>query len=231
MKERPILFNGDMVRAILEGRKTQTRRVMKPQPEKDSIRDEHWWPSNMHQSMVYIESEMQQWQGLAGDCFPHGGIGDRLWVRETWSVHPAMDEYKPSDISTDNSVDYIAGPDRFSGFGKTRPSIFMPRWASRITLEITAVRVERLQDISEEDAKAEGARRMDDLPGIHPYGQDCRWSMESPKNTEGCLSTARWAFANYWCKLARGKNDILFHEEYWDANPWVWVIEFKRVDV
>jgi len=144
MKERPIIFSDEMVRAILAGEKTQTRRVMKPQPVNlvDAI----------------------QWE----KC-PQGIPGDRLWVRETWAAPGYLDHRKPSDIEDWNPILYRA--DGFIArqfevgwswhafmFGRWRPSVFMPRWASRINLEIVNVRVERLQDISEEDAKAEGCK-------------------------------------------------------------------------
>jgi hypothetical protein len=106
----------------------------------------------------------------------------------------------------------------------------MPRWASRITLEITDVRVERLQDISEEDAIAEGAQRFPDLPGKNPWGQDDRWSMEQPNSVDDCLGSARSAFGNYFCKLAGNAPKGIHDPRPWDANPWVWVIKFKRID-
>ena len=100
----------------------------------------------------------------------------------------------------------------------------MRRWMSRITLEVTGVRVERVQEISEADAKAEGARYLPDLP-LGPYtGKDVpRWSMEDPTDTDEALGGPRWAFANLWKKINGA--------ESWAANPWVWVVEFKRVEV
>ena len=97
----------------------------------------------------------------------------------------------------------------------------MPRLASRITLEVTGVRVQRLHAITEEDAQAEGARRFDGLPSTHPYGLDARWSMETPESTRECLGTARLAFGNLWNRL-NGQGA-------WEANPWVWVVEFRKV--
>lgn len=233
MKERPILFSAPMVRAILEGRKTQTRRVMKPQPEvvpHDHNEPGHWWPSKAHQTMVHVENALQNksgiWGGLAGDACPHGNVGDRLWVREAWRVSSAQDKIKPINLPEDLTVEYSAGFSADNLTGKRRSSIHMPRWASRINLEITGIRVERLQDISEADAIAEGAQRFDDIPvgTPRPYrinGPD-RWSMENPPNTDHCLSTARYAFANFFEKTSS--------QGSWDKNPWVWVVEFKRVD-
>lgn len=207
MKSRPILFSGPMVRAILEGRKTQTRRPLKPQP---------------------ICGDDPNW--IRPPC-PYGKPGDRLWVRENFLqlMHGKV---------TDGRVKYCASIDpRSTGTPKNdgywwrkRPSIHMPRWDSRITLEVTDIRVERLQKISREDAIAEGAREFPDLQGKHPYGQDPRWSMEEPTDVSQCLGTPRAAFANYWCKI-NGKKlpGGVLDSRPWDENPWVWVVEFRRV--
>jgi len=245
--EKPILFKDDMIRAILEGRKTQTRRVVKSPAKNmqasgaevikhrapgDKWYGDHVW-SMRGSSGVWGDYTHERFLSMC----PYGKPGDRLWVRETWC---AVDD---TDLNGERWVDYRATP-RYSAEHpagwenapdspealKWRPSIHMPRWASRITLEITDVRVERLQDISEEDAIAEGAQHFPDLPGMSPYGQDCRWSMEQPESVYQCLSSARWAFANYFCKLAGNAPKGLHDEKPWEANPWVWVIEFKRID-
>jgi hypothetical protein len=240
MKERPILFNAAMVNAILAGNKTQTRRVMKPQPTKlppDSSRTGHWWPSNKFQTMLHVEDTLQNkaggWLGLAGDACPLGDVGDRLWVRESFYIGASMHhhteknsrvyvEYKPL---SPNAVKYghhgeskecmrplgEVGPCqntptfRRDGSIRWRPSIHMPRWASRITLEITAVRVERLRDISEEDALAEGVRTEQD----------------TASEGAGWYDKPRRAFQFLWSSI--------YGDESWGANPWVWVIEFKRI--
>lgn len=232
--ERPILFSGPMVRAILDGRKTVTRRIMKPQPTgtagKSWPDEDRWaWPSNLARTMVDINE-------ARGLC-PFGSSGDRLWVRETWMPRAA-----PCGVeSFSNGVIYAATPNAGGGYavhareshadqiarlskpGFTwRPSIHMPRWASRLTLEVVGVRVERLQEITEEDAIAEGAQRFDNLPSTHPYGQDARWSMEAPTATDQCLGSARMAFANLWDKLNSSRAP-------WASNPWVWRVEFRRV--
>jgi hypothetical protein len=175
VKERPMLFNGDMVRAILDGRKTQTRRIAKPR----------------HCN-----------HGSEGQRCPYGQPGDRLWVRETWSMDAgAVSEDAESDwhicYKADLSVTQALCTDAEclrlydSQRSAWRPSIHMPRWASRITLEITDVRVERLQVISLDDAKAEGVETTDQ-------------------------------YAELWCKINGA--------ESWNANPWVWVVAFKRVE-
>lgn len=152
IKERPILFSAPMVRAILEGRKTVTRRVCKPQPS-----------ANAHTTCA-SGTPMGAWWETGKDIIrcPYGKPGDRLWVRETWAADAQVDAVAPGDLSQSEPIHYAAdGAARQTGCamikpGKGRPSIHMPRWVSRILLEITAMRVERLQDISEEQAVAEG---------------------------------------------------------------------------
>ena len=139
-KEHPIIFSGPMVRAMLSGTKTQTRRIVQPQPSSGLIVGEGfwWWQGGRcwrrQEDLVIELRATARWK-----------IGDRLWVRETWQMNepPSGAIYRADDVA--GHID--------SGW---RPSIFMPRWASRITLEVTAVRVERLQDITEEDATREG---------------------------------------------------------------------------
>lgn len=217
MKERPILFNAPMVRALLDGTKTQTRRIMKPQPQPTSADcpgpKGHQWPSNAVQSMVHVEQELQNksggWGGLAATCCPYGEIGDRLWVRETWSsdfarhypcdrVWYLADNDRKHDIEIRSGVRGIWSPEHqeFVPF-KWRPSIHMFRRDSRITLEITGVRVERLNDCSNEDAEAEGVK--------------CNMSALS--------------FSEHYRALWNAINGA----GSWEANPWVWAIEFQRV--
>lgn len=200
MKERPILFNGDMVRAILDGRKTQTRRLV----------------GYSTADILRLKEEYSHKNYSIG-C-PFGQLRDRIWVRETWqAIHDSVDEfgtvdettYMPSILKEPDSYWHpVYAADNWTtdreerGF-PWRPAIHMPRWASRITLEITAVRVEHLQDISEEDAKAEGA-----APSTH--------TITPPE------AIYRVGFLNLWCSL--------YGEESWQANPWCWVIEFKRVE-
>jgi hypothetical protein len=206
MKERPILFSGEMVRAILEGRKTMTRRVVK-----DPI---------CTNKEIYGEDGGLTWYGNFGLRKPckFGAVGDRLWVKETF-CQPTFEEKcfyradmpihidrKESGLNED--IDFVD-----SDF-KWKPSIFMPRWASRITLEIVSVRVERLQDITEKDAKEEGIKQV-------TCGLD-ETCFEYARN-ENAYSTAKQAFEALWKKINGA--------ESWVANPWVWVIEFKKVEV
>ncbi|MBD1295510.1 hypothetical protein [Pseudomonas aeruginosa] len=205
MKERPILFTGPMVRAILEGRKTVTRRVVKPPPD-------------FLGSMVDPNTPFKTLDaGLhARITCPHGQPGDRLWVREAWAADAQVDAIAPRDLSQGEPIWYPAdfsvrqtGCSMISK-GRGRPSIHMPRWASRVLLEITAVRVERLQDISEEQALAEGV-----------HGEPCDHARQACGDI-GCWGdTAKGAFGFLW--------ESLNGEGSWVANPWVWVVEFKRV--
>ena len=199
MKERPILFSAPMVRALLAGTKTQTRRPLK---------------------QVQIRSEAMpepEWRSVHTLC-PYGQPGDRLWVRETWRTERHFDHLPPRDLDpalTATPVQYEAGPHADVLDGKLRPGMFMPRWASRITLEVTGVRVERLQDISEADAIAEGVhadprcRQDDDTPGFHRIGPV----------RDGSFPIAR--YGALWESL-NGLGS-------WKSNPWVWVLQFRRI--
>ena len=220
-KERPILFSGPMVRAIIDGRKTQARRVIKHRENRwecgdDGATGKVWpfWP-------CYVFGEPEP---IDMPC-PYGNRGDRLWVREKSRV---------ASVTTGHgawySLEYAAGggsgvmlgemPGRWfpaishniDGSMRWQPSNHMPRWASRITLEVTGVRVERLQDISEADAMAEGAERpvlsateLDGMP-VHPM---------------------TGSYADGFRDLCESING----PESWAANPWVWVIEFQKVEV
>ena len=201
MKETGILFNGEMVRAILDGRKSVTRRVVKPQPE--MVFDGESLPDgNTYGGWEPILPPWSKW--------PYQ-IGDRLWVRETHWVNCAGNK----DGSGKDIIYRADDPNWPYGW---RPSIFMPRWASRITLEIVNVRVERLQEITEEDAEKEGIRRTD-AEGMRSWpwlGAD-----HPTKGTPKVFPSARQAFASLW--------DSTTDKHPWSINPYVWVIEFKRV--
>ncbi|MGC3841928.1 hypothetical protein [Pseudomonas aeruginosa] len=203
MKERPILFSRPMVRAILEGRKTVTRRVMKPQPD-------------FLGSMVDPNTPFKTLDaGLhARITCPYGEPGDRLWVREAWAADAQVDAIAPRDLSQGEPIWYPAdfsvrqtGCSMISK-GRGRPSIHMPRWASRILLEITAVRIERLQDISEKQALAEG---------VELEGEGVCWAGAAGTASDSPVES----FRLLW-ELINGAGS-------WNANPWVWVVEFKRV--
>jgi hypothetical protein len=202
MKERPILMSDTMVRAILDGRKTQTRRVVKPQPDRAMVAphcENGWWMWRVwtpeHAKHGYPSTRY-------GDVrCPYGVPGDRLWVRETWAPHPSGE--RTAFYAATLGGLYVGGFPEWDGPWK--PSIHMPRWASRITLEVVNVRVERLQDISEADAQAEGCD-----PAIAGHCED------------GPLRTYRTGFVRLW-------DNINAERATWASNPWVWVVEFKRI--
>lgn len=219
-RERPILFSDAMVRAILDGRKTQTRRMVKPQPSWIS-EAWHWVCKKLDAGYCHTRAEALM-RLMLPHC-PYGQPGHRLWVREAHALMLHADgERVHYRADGDNPVDWRGNPLRWT------PSIHMPRWASRILLEITGVRVERLQQITKKDALAEGVTQR----GAH-YSMD--WSgVGKPtgiRNVDGtrALATEAYlgndnaigAFATYWENLS-GPNS-------WNANPWVWVVEFKRV--
>lgn len=226
MTERGMIFNGEMVRALLDGRKTQTRRTVKPQPDEDGLAKVINGP--------WVDTSERNYR-----C-PFGDVGDRIWVRETWGVvtHELDEDGRIQSWTPDRPAtaihempfgngyysghaiyavdgDFTWGDDDGYEDGRScwKPSIHMPRAASRILLEITAVRVERLNAISGEDATAEGVPTAGSLLTDYPG------TFLTPK---GDLATGKVAFQRLW--------ESIYGEENWQANPWVWVIEFKRVE-
>ncbi|MFJ1276725.1 hypothetical protein ACF0C0_33210 [Pseudomonas aeruginosa] len=226
-RERPILFNEQMVRAILEGRKTVTRRAVKglqiPTEDKTTPHEGLRWSALGQRHLRYgfnvfgsTEEECAHELARCGVC-PFGKPGDRLWVREDWTIDLLAAYSTEKGYDSEYEVRYRADdaareihvapgePDPYLALydqqrGDWRPSIHMPRWASRILLEITAVRVERLQDITPNQCIAEGA-----------------WREKDKELGRGQEAIA--AFADLWRSTGGD----------WDANPWVWVVEFKRV--
>lgn len=194
MSEYPILFSGPMVRAILDGTKTQTRRVVKLREFDASDTPGYDWTFRDRRALW--NDVHTPW--LMKHC-PYGEPGDQLWVRETWQAHPRYFGTKPRDIPEGEPLVYRATHD--GPPGAWRPSIYMPRWASRLTLDVTEVRIEQVQDINEEDARAEGAPPSP-LPVI----------------TNGY----RLEFRALWDSI-NGKRS----ECSWGDNPWVWAITFE----
>lgn len=230
MKERPIIFSEPMVRAILAGKKTQTRRTIAPQP---THAQHHKW----HRKLVY-EGEHRLWcwkehtfenlwdEGIRESdrarlaaLNPHGVAGDRLWVRETWQAWRQTNvEYDEWEVEgdqgriRDSRIEYASTSE---STGPWRSPIHMPRWASRITLEITEVRVQRLQDLSEKDAWAEG---IDDVDGLIDDA-----SIRRAARAAGCShEDAKATFGALWDEI-NGKRAP------WASNPWVWAITFRRL--
>ena len=212
--ERPLLFSAEMVRAILDGRKTQTRRVMKVQPYPDSIVTvEHYHPTviNRHGDMQPgPEIFGAHWDdGEYGCRSPYGAPGDMLWVREAWRAWSQYDDWPPSRLPPGVDVQYIADASA-PWSSRYRSPRYMPRWASRITLRITDIRVERLQSVSHEDCEAEGCESP--LTGA-----------EAPAAGPGVfLADERTSFAILWNKING--------PDAWKENPWVWVVSFERVE-
>jgi hypothetical protein len=235
MKERPIIFSGESVREILASQKTQTRRIVKPKPGKQS----KWLTPQIISLVPHGEMVSGGWQmhhpkagqrhmgvdveldsPLGWIPCPLGLAGDRLWVREKFretgsamQIDGVLRECDPDQLV------YAADGDDSPHW---RSPIHMPRWASRLTLEIVSVRVERLQDISEEDCFAEGIQRFEipeeDIPII---GGAPLFIPVGPSDFIGC-GTPRGAFERSWNHL-HGKGA-------WETNPWVWRIEFRRVE-
>lgn len=227
MSERPMLFSGPMVRAILDGRKTQTRRVVKPQP----VASQEWAGGAYFERRVasITQSTPERWGlPLIMQFCPYGQPGDRLWVRESCRGEELTSgtdgvRYRADDAFVPIQNTFAASENwlrlhTYRGHAESVegvwvPSIHMPRWASRITLEITGVRVERLQDISEEDAQAEGA-----LLAAETTESDERLRIE-------CGYYPPSSYAHGFRLLWESING----EGSWAANPWVWVVEFRRL--
>lgn len=219
-KERPILFSGPMVRAILDGKKTQTRRVLKDSSA-DTVEVRHVSGRKWVEMFVVGRvdgknpdnrpTETKAWHIKC----PYGEVGDRLWVRETWCQDGRGGCEKNGEDAVYYRADFPKDGIAWKGFWK--PSIHMPRWASRITLEITGLRVERLQDISEEDAIAEGVERGI-YCGVDDEGPALR-SIDCEADEQ--LASYRDGFRFVWeCINGQGS---------WESNPWVWVVQFKRI--
>lgn len=217
MTERPILFSGPMVRAILEGRKTQTRRVLKPQPRLFEI-DERGTPCQVGTIKVEGRAYNQITLGSANAGVIESNprlysIGDTLWVREAWRTEAQYDHLPPRDLPDTVSVSLEADYSqdlKYRCSGKLRPSIFMPRWASWITLRVTDVKAEPLQDISEADAMAEGISTTPEGTGFIDLGPNSQ-----------CFPTLKEAFQALWTSING--------QASWDANPWVVAYAFERV--
>ncbi len=204
IKERPILFSGPMIRAILEGSKTQTRRVIKPQPESDI-------------NAVWFD---EAWQWATTDSrrqCPYGEPGDQLWVREKWGITAAehrcgFEIHQPLKgcydiLRRDVQLSYhYAATDKHPDM-RWRPSIHMPRSASRLLLEVTDVRAERVQDIREPDAVAEGCEKVDDKTAA-------KFAVPGPL----------FRFSQLWDSINKKPGHS------WRDNPWVWAVTFRRIE-
>lgn len=224
MKERQILFFAPMVRAILDGTKTQTRRIVKPPRGQELVNlceaegDDRYsgrnddplsWGFQFYDDCA--PAPLADWLNLC----PYGQAIDRLYVREAWRTYESLDHVPPRSIAAGAGVQYEAGgtnvrsaSDRLHGMGRLRRGIHMPRWASRIDLEIIGVRVERLQRISDADAVAEGIGLNANAKGV-------------PSTIPAGETLPRLLYADLWDRINGAGS--------WNADPWVWVVEFKRV--
>jgi hypothetical protein len=214
IKTTPMLFNSELVRALLAGNKTQTRRIMKPQP---TLKDDgvHWWPSNIFQTMVTIDDPQDADCPMAfkaGEICPFGNVGDLIYVRETTLKVDEHGYEEPIYVVSHNGqaiLEYGLAPSPDDPVEvepyeiKKKPSIFMPRNHSRLTLKITDVRVERIQDISGEDAKKEGCS------GGHGSIKGYMYS-----------ATPKEHFSHIW-------NSV--YPDSYDKNEWVWVMDFEVI--
>lgn len=212
MKERPMLFSSAMVRALLADKKTQTRRIIKHQPERVVVpgigpmlaiqqpRGENRW--------LWPNAKAE----VIASC-PYGQPGDLLWVRESFA-HVYRGNARPNARSPDD-VAYMADGMMLDQdvYGTWKPSIHMPRWASRITLELTDVRLERLNNISESDCWAEGIEEV-----MHDFDDASQADMA--KRLGCCIEDAKPLYAQLWEQI----NGI----GSWGANPLVWVVEFRK---
>ena len=210
-KCRPILFSGEMVRAILDGRKMQTRRVIKPQPEHE-----------------LGELPGPAWNdGFVDVRCPYGRPGDRLWVKESYRLPAGVDSLRPGMVWEGATVwheatDGVSPTGCPGGPGKLRPSIFMRRWMSRITLEIAGVRVERVQGIDIDGVGAEGVDLENEGRAMDAFGYAEHFQIGGVS-----LGSYRmpeiYAFAELWDSINAKRGHP------WESNPWVWVVEFRRL--
>ena len=224
-KERPIIFSSEMIRAILDNRKRQTRRVVKFRTKSAKLfgqQQEHFelksaYPAR-EKGWIFWSSDSP---GLAeftkraysdGITSPYGEPGDRLWVKEAWYTSKKYDPLPPAKFPVEAKTifRYLGSRAKPEWAGRTRSARFMPRWASRITLEIVNVRVERLQDVSDDDAKAEGFEYYGETL-FKDYGEIL------------AEHTAIYKYASYW-DLLNARQGFL-----WKSNPWVWMIEFRML--
>lgn len=243
MKERPIIFSGPMVRALLDGRKVQTRRIVKHRHlgfiggngEENDPAAWGFWADNIDGWAVLARGmDDTDLNGRVSIPCPHGDVGDRLWVKETWQkFDPDVDPVDQTRLGPSCPLPGCEGSRTIHwraayradgelshpqhGPATWRPSLFMPRWASRILLEVTEVRVQRLQEISEADAKAEGVEPF--FTRFPEVGRDQRL-------TTGELASDaehRASFAVLW-------DEINGDRALWSTSPWVWAISFRRVE-
>lgn len=226
MTDRPILFSAPMVRALLAGTKTQTRRILKPQPigtpwfwEGDEVDPKPAWFDGYERGREPCGAATAE----VNDSIKVHSVGDRLYVREHWRTESrAYNDLAPSDMDADYDVIYAADADWSlnKSVGKHRQAMHMPRWASRLTLTVTNVRVQRLQDISEADAIDEGCQPTDDGMFIIP-GQYNADGSGRPRKVVSAIS----AYDSLWQMINGAEGP-----KSWDANPWIVAYTFRVIN-
>lgn len=229
MKDHPLLFSAPMVRANLDGRKTNTRRILKPQPpewatfcqQPTMLNVLHEWVPSGLWTWSEIEQdpprELRRWPlDAEGEHYwlkPRFSVGDRLWVREAWAPLSALTHNDPGPQALADRGFYRADNGTVEGeISRWRPSIHMPRWASRLTLIVTGVKIERLQDISEDDAIAEGVERDSD-----------GWRDYLMPHTQCCASATK-SFETLWDSINGHKKQVS-----WNDNPWVVAYTYEPI--
>jgi hypothetical protein len=238
IKERPIEFTGEMIRALLDNRKSQTRRVMRVQPHDDSCKISTLMESTgssreigKHRWLKMLSNDEVDLDDHAGKYFacPYGYAGDRLWVKEPWfnnkeyteNMHALLKRWPYGDVQLPVKSEYpdiMYKADYPEGMlCKWKTARYMPRFLSRILLEITDIRVQRLQAISEDDAIAEGAKKFPSGYVFENTGYD---------KAKLCHTSPATAFNIMWDEMIYKNND----QKCWEANPWVWAISFKRLE-
>jgi hypothetical protein len=210
-----------MVRAILAGKKHQTRRIAKEQPkELPGLYGDRY---NHTRQWTYWLPDNRMDKARTFRC-PYGDVGDRLWVRETWAVDASLDEVKPSDLSPEIDLEHVADGSRTVGResyerGRLRPSIFMPRWASRLTLQVTEVRLERVQEISEYDAQAEGIVSVP-IPADEYAPERIGWMVFPDDGVSTLSASPRDVYERLW-------DSINGDRAPWSSDPFVWALTFE----
>lgn len=246
MKERPIIFSGESVRAIQDGRKTMTRRVVKPRYRDDeSGFNVCSCPAT---NEVWVEKADEEGgdfeEGTRFVPCPYGQVGDRLWVKEVWrdrfgtayanygtgNAYP-IDDIREVDYKSGGNGYFIGGcifrddelSAKWAEWSKWKSPLFMPRWASRILLEITDIRVERVQDVSEEDAIAEGIEFDSGWEEECGEGYTTGEGWMNYKTQDFSCESAKESYHTIWDSLNAKRGYP------WESNPWVWVVSFKVV--